>query len=90
MILVINCGSSSVKFAVIQPASGEQFITGLAEKLGGNDAQITFKFAGEKNTVALTANTHEGAMNAIIAQLKTAQLFHSITAVGREIQAIIG
>ena len=85
MILVINCGSSSVKFAVIQPASGEQFITGLAEKLGGNDAQITFKFAGEKNTVALTANTHEGAMNAIIAQLKTAQLFHSITAVGHRV-----
>ena len=32
MILVINCGSSSVKFAVMEPLEQIMLVSGLAEK----------------------------------------------------------
>ena len=37
-VLVLNCGSSSVKLALVDPASGERRVTGLAERVGGPDA----------------------------------------------------
>ena len=39
-ILVINCGSSSVKFSLIKPLSGEALLSGLAECLQTSDAKI--------------------------------------------------
>lgn len=56
-ILVINCGSSSLKFALIDSASHEAVMTGLAEKLGLADACITFKHNGDKQTALLSALT---------------------------------
>jgi acetate kinase len=85
MILVINCGSSSVKFAVINPASGETSLVGLAEKLGSADACISFKTNGVKTAATLSDTTHTGAMNAVIAQLTQADLLSSIRAVGHRI-----
>ena len=37
-VLVINCGSSSLKFAVINPKTEEESISGIAERLVGNEA----------------------------------------------------
>jgi acetate kinase len=34
-VLVINCGSSSVKYQVVEPRSGERFERGLVERIGG-------------------------------------------------------
>ena len=36
-ILVINCGSSSLKAAVVEPASGQQLATGKRERIGEAD-----------------------------------------------------
>ena len=41
-ILVLNSGSSSLKFALIEPASGRVIAHGIAERLGG--AEPTFQF----------------------------------------------
>ncbi|MDO9734999.1 acetate/propionate family kinase, partial [Glaesserella parasuis] len=30
-ILILNCGSSSLKFAILDPASGDEKLSGLAE-----------------------------------------------------------
>ncbi|MCD8547392.1 MAG: acetate kinase [Aeromonadaceae bacterium] len=43
-VLVLNCGSSSLKFAVVDPATGEQHLTGLAEALGLPEAEISWRF----------------------------------------------
>ena len=45
-VLVLNCGSSSVKWAVVDPASGETSVSGLAERLGGPDARIRTRDGG--------------------------------------------
>jgi acetate kinase len=39
-VLVLNCGSSSVKWAVVDPESGETSSSGLAERLGSGDARV--------------------------------------------------
>lgn len=34
-VLVLNCGSSSLKYQLLDPASGERFARGLVERIGG-------------------------------------------------------
>jgi len=48
-ILVINCGSSSLKFSIIDPESGEAGIQGLAERLSSPEARLKTKFSGGAN-----------------------------------------
>ncbi|MBK2029032.1 acetate kinase [Francisella noatunensis] len=42
-ILVLNCGSSSVKFALMNPQTSKSLVTGLAENIGASNCKITFK-----------------------------------------------
>ena len=42
-ILIINCGSSSVKFSLIEPESGVNILSGLAECLSTPQASIKIK-----------------------------------------------
>jgi acetate kinase len=42
-VLVLNCGSSSVKWAVVDPVSAETSSSGLAERLGAPDARVRTK-----------------------------------------------
>jgi acetate kinase len=46
-VLVLNCGSSSVKFAVVDPATGERAVSGLGERVGTADGVVRFERAGE-------------------------------------------
>ncbi|MBP6116350.1 MAG: acetate kinase [Neisseriaceae bacterium] len=86
LVLVLNCGSSSVKFSVIEVSSGETFISGLAEKLNLADATITFKQGEDKEVVAMSADgSHRGAIMMILAKLKEVQLFEAIGAVGHRV-----
>ena len=41
-VLVVNCGSSSLKFALIEPESGAVVHRGLAERLSSNQASLIF------------------------------------------------
>ena len=39
LVLVLNCGSSSIKFAVIEPQTGANFISGLVQNIGAPEAE---------------------------------------------------
>lgn len=94
-ILVINCGSSSLKFALIDTGSQKEVLSGLAEKLGMAGSQITFKHGptprrsfrqpGEKDTQPLAEATHAAAMDAIIERLREEELLDSVKAVGHRV-----
>lgn len=85
-ILVINCGSSSLKFAVIHPQTGQAYLTGLAEKLGLSDATITFSEpAGKKTCLPLTKGEHDEALRLVVARLTELSLIDSIAAIGHRI-----
>ncbi|GAM59535.1 acetate kinase [Vibrio ishigakensis] len=86
-VLVINSGSSSLKFAVIDSESGEALISGLGECFGLPEAVVGWKYNGEKTEEAITApdNHHAQAINRIVALMEELGFSDSIVAVGHRI-----
>lgn len=65
-VIVLNCGSSSVKFAIIDAQNGEAGLSGIAESLGNKNASLSYTLEGHKEKVALSENaSHSEALNAI-------------------------
>ena len=69
-ILVLNCGSSSVKYKLIETANNDTLAEGGVERIGLEDGFLKFKRAdGSKETVALGHIDHNGAVSAILNNL---------------------
>ena len=86
LILVLNCGSSSLKGAVVNKDNGDVLLSCLAEKLNLPDAYITFKINGNKERVELSdAPNHTGAVGALLQELKKHGLDSRIGAVGHRV-----
>lgn len=83
--LVLNCGSSSLKFAVLQPLTGDCAIQGLAERLGSDQASISYQVNETKHKILLTQGDHQGAISAVIELLKEQALLESIKGVGHRV-----
>ncbi|MDP2532183.1 acetate kinase [Photobacterium damselae subsp. piscicida] len=62
LVLVLNCGSSSLKFAIINPVSGEEHLSGLAECLGLPEARIKWKLDGKHEAQLGEGAAHEEAL----------------------------
>lgn len=84
-ILVINSGSSSVKFQVINAETDEVVLKGKAEKLRLPDAWIEFKYKGEEEKVDLPKANHTDALNALFKFMDKKDLTKTITAVGHRV-----
>lgn len=85
LILVINCGSSSLKFALFAADNRSALISGLAERLGGSDAAFRFDVNGERTKGALAGGTHADALAAVLVQLKAHGWFEHIVAIGHRV-----
>ncbi|MBR6027364.1 MAG: acetate kinase [Neisseriaceae bacterium] len=86
LVLVLNCGSSSVKGAVIDCVTGAVLFSCLAEKLNLPDAFITIKDGDNKEVVDLSHKAHHtGAIEAMMEALKKRGLDKQIGAVGHRI-----
>ena len=67
IVLVINCGSSSVKYQLIHTASGRVLAKGLVERIGFEDAIFTHVPGdGEKRVQTLPVKDHTVAMRAVL------------------------
>lgn len=87
-ILVINCGSSSLKFSIIQPDTEETRLSGLAECLHLSEAKISWKYQGEKYQAQLPAKaSHSDALNFITDTILMdyPELKQSIQAIGHRV-----
>lgn len=84
-VLVINCGSSSLKFAVIASESGARALTGLAERLGTAEAILHWQNAHEKKSQTMPAGDHDAAMSHISDLLRQQNLLDTIQAVGHRV-----
>ncbi|MCP1328047.1 acetate kinase, partial [Halomonas sp. 707D4] len=70
-VLVINCGSSSIKYALIDSTPETPRLAGLAERLGTPQARLKGKnSAGDSFTQALPGADHAKALNAILDRLE--------------------
>lgn len=87
-VLVINCGSSSVKFAILNPQDGTVFLSGLAEALNLPEAQISWRFGDNpKQKAAIPGGDHAAALQFLVKNvLSDDQALHdSIVACGHRI-----
>ena len=88
LVLVLNCGSSSLKFAVINANDGHEIISGLAECFNLPDARIKWKFDGKKESSILPENSaHSAAISFIVEDIikKIDGLAEQFIAVGHRI-----
>ncbi|ANS87673.1 Acetate kinase [Vibrio scophthalmi] len=86
-VLVINSGSSSLKFAVIDSQTGEAIVSGLGECFGMPEAVIGWKYNGEKTEEAISApdDHHQHAINRIVKLIDTLGFTSEIVAIGHRI-----
>lgn len=86
-VLVINSGSSSLKFAVIDSKNGEALVTGLGECFGLPEAVLGWKYQGKKTEEAITApdNHHQHAINRIVGLMESLGFTKDLVAVGHRI-----
>ncbi|ENM3884561.1 acetate kinase [Vibrio cholerae] len=66
LVLVLNCGSSSLKFAVVDSQSGEQHLSGLAECLHLPEARIKWKLDGKHEAQLGEGAAHDEALSFIV------------------------
>ena len=88
LVLVLNCGSSSLKFAIIDAVNGEEHISGLAECFHLPEARIKWKMDGGKEEAALGAGAaHSEALKFIVNKIlsKKPELSAELVAIGHRI-----
>ncbi|CAL4319725.1 acetate kinase [Buchnera aphidicola] len=88
LILVLNCGSSSVKFAVLNPINKKKYLFGLVERLYISRSMITWNTKEIRNQLVIGDNlSHEKAFHFIINKIFNCEksLFSRILAVGHRV-----
>ncbi|MCK6739346.1 propionate kinase [Enterobacter bugandensis] len=82
VVLVINCGSSSVKFSVLDAAGCDALLTGIADGINTEKAFISVN-GGE--SVRMAHQDYEGALAAIALELEKRDLMSSVALIGHRI-----
>ncbi|MGC6386286.1 acetate kinase [Ewingella sp. S1.OA.A_B6] len=88
LVLVLNCGSSSLKFAIIDAVNGEEYISGLAECFHLPEARLKWKMDGKKEEAALGAGAaHSEALKYIVNNIlsQKPELSAELVAIGHRI-----
>jgi acetate kinase len=84
-ILVLNCGSSSIKFAVLDPATGRSDLHGLVERLGFADARLIAYHGEHKSVLAVAAVDVASAVELIFTNIADIMSLREIVAVGHRV-----
>lgn len=71
LVLVINCGSSSIKFALRSELNGAALLSGMADRLGSDQATLSWQIAGNKHTTSLADGDHVAALAALLPLIKS-------------------
>lgn len=86
-ILVLNCGSSSIKYALYNMDNHSVVTSGGIEKIGQPDSFINIKLNGEKHKISVDIPEHTRGVQYIFEQLTSGEFavlkdVHEIDAVG--------
>src|SRR5262245_35843594 len=85
-VLVINCGSSSIKFSVVDHETSTHIIRGSVERIGEANAELKYTGAHGTNSQSLGDADHERALRSIGAILnETTGLQKELLAVGHRV-----
>ena len=87
-VLVINCGSSSLKYQLINPENEEVFAKGLCERIGIDGSKIEYEVPSTKYEIEIKEPmpTHKRALELVIAVITDKE--HGVVGSVDEIDAI--
>lgn len=77
-IMVVNCGSSSLKFQLFEMDNEEVITSGIVERIGYEDAIFTIKYNGKKETKTLSVPTHNEAVALLLDNLLDKHIVESL------------
>lgn len=89
-ILVVNCGSSSIKYKVFEAGSLEVVGGGLLERIGSKPAVLRHDVGGSSNTTEVDVSDHRQGLELILKALlsiepKVVETLEEIVAVGHRV-----
>ena len=73
IVLVVKCGSSSLKYQLINMDNEEVMAKGLVEKIGLPDSQLTHKWNGQKKEIKQSIPDHQVAVKLVLDILTDAE-----------------
>lgn len=85
-VLVINAGSSSLKYQLIDMDTNDVLAKGLCERIGIEGSMLTHQANGNKIPMEIPMKDHSDAINAVIAALVSKE--HGVIADMSEISAV--
>jgi acetate kinase len=86
LVLVLNAGSSSLKFNLFDMGKEVSLAEGMAERIGLAEANLACTIEGERRKEALPIPTHREALDAILERLKATVLKETpVHAVGHRV-----
>lgn len=87
-VLIFNTGSSSLKFAVVDPESGQASLSGIADSLGGPEPSLEWKLRGNEEQIALSEGAvHGDAIRVLVEEVLAGlpELHGQLIAVGHRV-----
>jgi acetate kinase len=84
-VLVLNCGSSSAKFAVIDAVTGGEIVSGNAQRLGSPQATLDYRTDSHRESRLLHGAGHEQALREVVALLEELGVARGIAGVGHRV-----
>jgi acetate kinase len=84
-VLVLNCGSESVRFAVVHSSNGHEHVAGIAQHLGTPQALLELHHEGRKSTRPLQGADHEAALRAVVDVLREVGLADGMLGIGHRV-----
>ncbi|EPR7548286.1 acetate kinase [Vibrio fluvialis] len=87
LVLVLNCGSSSLKFAIVDAQNGDEFLSGLAECLHLPEARIKWKLDGKHEAQLGEGAAHDEALTFIVETILASKpkLAEQLKAIGHRV-----
>jgi acetate kinase len=83
-VLALNCGSSSVKLALIDPVTGERSLTALAERVGSESATVSVRRGGLASISSPDDSSHRGVVEHLVEDLRDSER-DSLVGVGHRV-----
>lgn len=87
LVLVLNCGSSSLKFAIVDAQTGDEHLSGLAECLHLPEARIKWKLDGKHEAQLGEGAAHKEALSFIVETILASkpELAENLGAIGHRV-----
>lgn len=83
-ILILNAGSSSLKFSVFNSENEEKILNGDIARIGLKDSKISCEYNGEEKQEIKNISSHSEALDAILALLQEYKI-ENIEAIGHRV-----